>query len=86
MNGFKMYINGKDLMRAGVCVGAGLMVGKYLGGLINAGLDGVAEWAMGNMANRGDETAQKICEKYDIKYDKPKDDNSSEKVMGFHCE
>lgn len=72
----------KGLFKSAVAIGAGLTVGKYLGGVINAGFNGIGL----GVAVFGDEQMQKICNKYNVKYKKPENDDSpKDKIIGFHC-
>lgn len=86
MNGKVNVYYAKGLFKTAVSVGAGLAVGKYLGGMINAGIEGAIQGVISNKAKRGNEKAQEFCDKHGINYDRPKDDNSTKMKMGFHCE
>lgn len=79
-------MNGKGLFKMAVSVGAGLTVGKYLGGLINAGFEGVIQGSLKIKAKNGNKFAQEFCDKYGMEYDKPEEDDSPKVQMGFHCE
>lgn len=85
MEGKVNVFYGKGLFKSAVAIGAGLVVGKYLGSLVNAGLEGVFQGLIEHRAKKGSKTAQDICEKHNLKYEKP-DEDSSNKVIGFHCE
>ena len=76
----------KGLFKSAVAIGAGLTVGKYLGGVINAGFNGIGLGVAALGAEKGDEQMQKICNKYNVKYKKPENDDSpKDKIIGFHC-
>lgn len=71
MEGKVNVFYGKGLFKAAFAVGAGLTVGKYVGGMLNGAISGVIDIPIRIMAENGNEAAQKLCEKTYIKYDKP---------------
>lgn len=76
----------KGLFKSAVAIGAGLTVGKYLGGVIIAGFNSIFLGVAVFGAEKGDEEMQKICNKYNVKYKKPENDDSpKDKIIGFHC-
>lgn len=77
----------KGLFKNAVAVGAGLVVGKYLGGCITTGIGEVGKIALKLSAKIGNESAQEACNKLNLEYEKKLDNDDSDKVtMGFHCE
>lgn len=77
----------KGLFKSAVAIGAGLTVGKYLGKVINAGFDGIGLAVAVVGAEKGNENMQEICNKHNVKYKKPENDDSPKgKIIGFHCE
>lgn len=64
----------KGLFKSAVAIGVGLTVGKYLGVAIFG-------------AEKDNENMQKICNKHNVEYKKPENDDSpKDKIIGFHCE
>jgi hypothetical protein len=75
------------LFKSAVVIGAGLTVGKYLGEVINAVFNGIGLGIAVIGAEKGNENMQKVCNKYNVKYKKPENDDSpKDKIIGFHCE
>ena len=75
------------LFKSAVVIGAGLTVGKYLGEVINAGFDGIGLGVAVFGAKKGNKNMQKICNKYNVEYKTPENDDSpKDKIIGFHCE
>lgn len=77
----------KGLFKSAVAIRAGLTVGKYLGEVINAGFNGIGLGVAVFGAEKGNKNMQKICNKYNVEYKKPENDDSpKDKIIGFHCE
>ena len=65
----------KGLFKSAVVVGAGLAVGKYFGEAINAGFDGIALGVAAFCAKKGNEHMKEVCNKYNVKYEEPENDD-----------
>ena len=77
----------KGLFKNALVVGAGFVVGKYLGNYIAGGIDGASKVLLKHIAKKGNETAQEACKNLNIEYEDKPDENSKKKItMGFHCE
>lgn len=75
----------KDLFKSSVAIGAGLIVGKYLGDVINAEFKSIGLGIAIFGAKKGNESMQKFCDRYEIKYKEPENDDSpKDKIFGFH--
>ena len=77
---------GKGLFKSAVVIGAGLVIGNHLGNLLSGALQGVEQGIIKHLADKGNETAQEFCNKHNLKYKIKSEKDSSENVMGFHCE
>lgn len=70
MNNCKVTINARDLRRAAFVVGFGLTVGKAVGKLVVAAIDGTITGITKGMAAAGNKTAQCTCDNMGLKYEK----------------
>lgn len=77
--------NFKDLRKAAFAVGFGFTMGKAVGKMVEAVLDGAVICTVRLAANHGNEIAQEVCEKADIEFE-TKEEKKPEIKMGFHCE
>lgn len=71
------------LFKAAFAVSFGLTMGKYVGGLASAALDGVVLGITELAAKNGSEVAKNAMNKAVYK---TKETNQTEKVIGFHPE
>lgn len=85
MEGKVNVFYGKGLFKSAVAVGAGFVVGKYVGSCVTVALDNVVQGLIEHIAEKESKTAQAICERLNFKHKKP-DEDVSNKVIGFHCE
>lgn len=74
----------KDIRKVAFAVGLGITVGKGVGALVNAGIDGVIAGTFEALADHDVGFAQKVCEKVNVDYKKSSDDKSN--IVGFHAE
>lgn len=72
----------KGMFKAGVAVGAGMVVGKYFGKVVTSAIEATGKTILEVMADHGITMAQEACEKSGIKYDKV-DDSPTARKMGF---
>lgn len=63
-------------------VGLGLTVGKYVGGMVNAALDGVVLGISSLAAEKGSVIAQQALDRANVQY--KKEETEPDKVVGFH--
>ena len=73
----------KEIRKAAFAVGVGFTVGKNVGDILNGAIEGAIEGLMCYMAKKGNKTAQDVCEKANISYEKGPD-NEPKVKMGFH--
>lgn len=87
MEGKVNVFYGKGLFKSAVAVGAGFVVGKYVGSCVTVALDSVVQGLIEHRAEKESKTAQAICERLNLnlKHKKP-DEDSSNKVIGFRYE
>ena len=77
-------MNTKDIRKAAFAVGLGFTLGKECGKLINHVIDRMIADVARNLAKDGNETAQDICRRTNIKYEE--NEVTSDKVnIGFHA-
>lgn len=72
----------KGMFKAGMAVGAGMVVGKYFGKLITGVVEATGKTVLEVMADHGIEWAQEACNKTGIKYGE-NDDSPTARKMGF---
>lgn len=78
-------LNVKDIRKAAFAVGLGFTVGKQIGEMVNAAINGAWLGTLKSLAEHGNKIAQETCERNNIKYDKgERKENSDEIKMGFH--
>lgn len=58
----------KGMFKAGVAVGAGVVVGKYFGKLITYSIEAAGKTVLEIMADHGIKLAQDACDELDIEY------------------
>lgn len=73
----------KEIRKAAFAVGVGFTVGKKVGVILNAALDGAIKGFVRYMAKEGNEFAQDVCKKANLSYEKDPD-NEPKVKMGFH--
>lgn len=70
-------MKGKDLRKqwkqVGLGLGFGLVVGKFFGDCLAALLSGIGTGMIEEAARNGNKFCQRVCDKTDVKYDKPED-------------
>lgn len=83
----KLVLNLKNIRKVAFAAGVGFTVGKYVGGWVNAAMDGVTSGVLKSLAKHENETAQHVCERNNIEYEESdKKKQESDKVeMGFHA-
>lgn len=77
----------KDLRKAAFAVGFGLYFGKAVGKIAETALNSAILGGFKSAAKNGNEFAQDICEKANVKYDKTGqevEEKPETTVMGFH--
>lgn len=70
----KVVLYGTNLFKSAMAIGAGIVVGKYLGKIINGALDGFTTGALKVMAKCGNSFAVKFCDDHNIEYGDSEDE------------
>ncbi len=84
MNKIKLNLNVKGVGMGAFMIGFGYTVGVYAGRIFNTAFDRVSMKYVKNKASNGNEFCQKVCDEYDVDYER-REEPSTEKVeMGFH--
>lgn len=73
--------NFKDLRKAAFAVGFGFTVGKAVGGMVDAVLNGMVIGVTKAAAEHGNKTAQETLKKYGVKYES-EDENKMDDSKG----
>lgn len=77
-------MNAKDIRKAAFAVGLGFTLGKECGKWINHAIDRLIVDVARNLAKDGNETAQDICKRANIKYEE-KEEATAKVNIGFHA-
>lgn len=85
---YDIILNTKNLRKVAFAVGFGFAMGKKVAGYAGAFIDGAITGTTQLLAKHGNSTAQDICDKVGVKYDKghTKDENEvkNKTPIGFH--
>lgn len=80
-----MNVRVTGLFTASIAVGAGLVIGKSIGDLFKSVPQCIVEEVIVCSANKGNKASQELCDKYNLKYNKTKKEDTEKPIMGFHC-
>ena len=79
-------LTAKDVRKVAFAVGFGLTLGKSVAELVDAGLQTVITRVAKHYAKEGNELAQDLCRKSNIRYEESPKEDKPKMEMGFHCE
>ena len=74
----------KDFRKAAFAVGFGFTLGKFCAKLFVGVVDKLTDDMIKDLASKGNESAQKYCQKHEIKYEQ-KEDITDKVNIGFHA-
>lgn len=80
----ELTISAKELRKAAFAVGFGLYFGKEVAKFVDQTVCGTIGELIKKSAKDGNEFAQKVCEKNDVKYTEESEEEKPEVKMGFH--